>query len=129
MRRLISATLALAALAALAFGASVACGEDARQDPAVERLLPDSATRVGGVLATAILPLGSGGEDTRQDPAVEGLLPDSAVRAGGVVVARPVVDLGHVPLDVVVQHTFMLRNAGTERVHLGHATVAVLEGC
>lgn len=129
MWRLISATIALAALAALALGASVACSEDTRQDPAVERLPPDSAARVGGVVATAILPLGSGSEDARQDPAVERLLLDSAVRVAGVVVARPVVDLGHVPLDVVVEHTFMLRNAGTERVHLGHATVAVLEGC
>jgi hypothetical protein len=88
-----------------------------------------AALLAAGLLATAMLSLGSGGEETRQDPAVERLLPDYAARAGGVVVARPVVDFGHVPLDVTVEHTFTLHNAGPERVHLGHVTVAVLEGC
>ncbi len=88
-----------------------------------------AALLAAGLVATAMLSFGPGGEQTRHDLAVESLLPDQAARAGGVVVARPVVDFGHVPLDVVVEHTFTLRNAGTERVHLGHATVAVLEGC
>ncbi len=76
-----------------------------------------------------MLSLGAGGEDTCQDPAIERPLPDYAAHAGGVVMARPVVDFGHVGLDAVAEHTFTLRNVGPERVHLGHATVAVLEGC
>ncbi len=54
-------------------------------------------------------------------------LPERLAGASGVVARVPAVDLGHVPLDVVVQHTFLLHNAGPGRARFGQATVAVLE--
>lgn len=84
---------------------------------------------VTGVLAAVIaLPRFRDGGSS-DAPAAALLLPEGPARAGSVVVAEPVADLGHVPLDFRVRHVFHLVNASAERVQLGRPRVAVLDGC
>lgn len=49
--------------------------------------------------------------------------------AAGVEVSEASVDFGHVPLNVPVDRTFVLRNTGSERVTLGKTRIEVVEGC
>lgn len=73
------------------------------------------------------IPFGDG--DSDEGGVAERLLPVGPARAGGVVVAEPVAELGHVPLDFLVEHVFHLVNDGAERVQLGRPSVVVLDGC
>jgi hypothetical protein len=49
--------------------------------------------------------------------------------AVGVEVSEASVDFGHVPLNMPVGRTFVLRNTGSERVSLGKTRIEVVEGC
>lgn len=53
----------------------------------------------------------------------------TVVGTSGVRIDAAAVDLGRVPLDVTVQHSFRVSNDGAAPVRLGRATMAVLEGC
>ncbi len=56
-------------------------------------------------------------------------LSQEPARVGDVEARQPAIDLGHVPLDVPVEHQFALRNVGAVPVALGEARIDVLEGC
>ncbi len=88
-----------------------------------------AALLIAGVVWAGIAPLGLGGRGADEPSASEIALPVGPAWAGGVIVAEPVADLGHVPLDVPVQHVFRVVNAGTEPVRLGRPSVVVLDGC
>ncbi len=82
------------------------------------------------VIFAAVIALPRFGDGGSSDTAaVERLLPVGPARASGVVVAEPVAELGHVPLDFPVEHVFHLVNGGAVRVELGRPSVAVLDGC
>lgn len=62
-----------------------------------------------------------------QAPAVPGL---AAGPGGRLVATQPVVDLGRVPFDKVVEARYELANTGTRPVRLvGKPTIRTLEGC
>ena len=88
-----------------------------------------AALVAAGLVVAFVLLSRSDGGGSNGTQAVVRPLPAGPAYAGGVVVAEPMVDLGRVPLDVVVQHTFRLRNIGPERVYLGRPTMVALEGC
>lgn len=48
---------------------------------------------------------------------------------GALAVSEERADLGHVPLDKMVTHTFRLRNISAEQITVGPVTVKALEGC
>lgn len=91
-------------------------------------MLAGAALALAAVLAT-LLVVGRGGEEADRAPAVEVLLPEGAASAGGVVVAEPVAEFGHVPLDLTVQHVFHLLNTATTAAEVGRPSVATLDGC
>lgn len=51
------------------------------------------------------------------------------ILVAGVEVTEPWADLGHIPLNTGVEQTYTLRNTSSEPVHLGDASIKVLEGC
>ena len=77
-----------------------------------------------GLIALAV---SSGGASTPEPAALD--LPDGPARAAGIEAPETVVDLGHVPLDTVVEPSFVLRNTGDTVARLGPPRVEVLEGC
>ena len=82
------------------------------------------AAGVAGVIAIAVW---SGGSSAPERSTLD--LPDGPARAGDVEAPQAVVDLGHVPLDTVVEPSFVLRNTGEAVARLGVPRVEVLEGC
>jgi len=89
--------------------------------------------RYGLALLVAVLAVGVVGMILPRlgssDPEFATELPVGPATAVGVIVDPPVVDLGHVPLDVLARHTFRLVNTGAGSVQLGLPSVAVLDGC
>jgi len=51
------------------------------------------------------------------------------VTLGALAVSGQRADLGRVPLDKMVTHTFRLRNISEEQITVGAVTVKALEGC
>jgi hypothetical protein len=93
-------------------------------------LMTGAALLLGVAIFLALAaPSRLGGGDSGESAVAEGPLPEGTARAGSVVVAEPVADLGHVPLNVTVQHVFRLVNDGSELVQLGRPGVVVLDGC
>lgn len=98
---------------------------------------------VAVIAVVGVFALSSGGSDPAANSA--GLAPTEGGRAGppsatpvlpsqplqllGVEVARPVVDLGKVPLNTGVKGVWVMRNTGASPVSVGRPGIEVLEGC
>lgn len=101
----------------------------ASQSPSRRRRWPLLAALsfIAVVLLVIALLASPGRSSERSDSAAA--LPSGPARAGVVEAPEPVLDLGRVPLDTVVQPSFLLRNVGGERAHFGQPSVEVVEGC
>ncbi|HEX6030217.1 MAG TPA: hypothetical protein VFY90_02220 [Tepidiformaceae bacterium] len=70
--------------------------------------------------------LGGGG---KASPSSSVDVPIPAPATSGVEVAQPSVDLGRVPLNQLVNHSFVLKNTNDRAVELGVPAIEVLDGC
>jgi hypothetical protein len=77
--------------------------------------------------ATVTSSVPSANDNHANHPVVTGVQPRAS--AFGVQVARPSVDLGHIPLNTPVSHVFRLENTGVEPVAIGQVRIQALEGC
>lgn len=103
-----------------------------------------SGALIGGVVAVGVLlALGAAAltgqfgtstetEQTARDvPAASDTSAPVQARAeaGGVMVEQASVDVGRVPLNTPISHSFKLSNTGAAPVQLGPPRVEILEGC
>ncbi len=78
------------------------------------------------LLAVAALFAGCGGDDGTKPPVAA---PSVAGGGARVVADQASVDLGKVPLNRMVTHTWRLRNEGSGKAQLGKPKIETLEGC
>lgn len=77
-------------------------------------------------LVGSIAMLAQLGDEEEQQAVVAGQ-PTASV--AGVEVSNPSADLGRVPLDTPVGHSFRVSNRGAATVELGVPAIEVLDGC